>query len=277
MILDIKKLSDSLITEVKESVQKLKEKPSLTIIMVGNNNASEVYVRNKIKTCNTVGIDAQLLHLEESVSSEEIQNMIQKLNDDTAVDGILVQSPLPDHINAQEIFDCINPRKDVDGFSSENMARLYSGDESGLVPGTPKGIMKIIQHHGKIAGKHAVVIGKSTIVGKPLAMLMLHAGATVTICHSRTEDLGVHTKNADIVISAVGRKHLITADMIRPNSLVVDVGINVEENNEGRKLFGDCDTENIEKIADITPVPGGVGPMTIAMLLSNVLQAHTIQ
>lgn len=218
-----------------------------------------------------------MVHLEESISQQELLEEIKKLNQDKAVTGILVQSPLPEHIHAQEIFDCIDPKKDVDGFSSQNMAQLYSGDESGLVPGTPKGIMKIIQSHRKAAGKHAVVIGKSTIVGKPLAMLLLHAGATVTICHSRTEDLSVHTKNADIVISAVGRKHLITADMIRPDSLVVDVGINVEENTEGRKLFGDCDTENIEKFADITPVPGGVGPMTIAMLLSNVLQAHSIQ
>lgn len=224
-----------------------------------------------------MGITSNLVHLEESISQQELLEEIKKLNQDKAVTGILVQSPLPEHIHAQEIFDCIDPKKDVDGFSSQNMAQLYSGDESGLVPGTPKGIMKIIQSHRKAAGKHAVVIGKSTIVGKPLAMLLLHAGATVTICHSRTEDLSVHTKNADIVISAVGRKHLITADMIRPDSLVVDVGINVEENTEGRKLFGDCDTENIEKFADITPVPGGVGPMTIAMLLSNVLQAHSIQ
>lgn len=202
--------------------------------MVGNNSASEVYVRNKIKTCESVGIQGTLLHLPETISQTELAHEIQKLNTDNSVHGILVQSPLPNHIQAQEIFDIIDAKKDVDGFSSINTARLYSGDESGLVPGTPKGIMKIIENYFqklqatkhklelkknsslKIEGKNIVVIGKSTIVGKPLAMLLLHAGATVTICHSRTKDLSTHTKNADIVISAVGKKHLITADMVQP-------------------------------------------------------------
>lgn len=158
--------------------------------MVGDDSASDVYVKNKIKTCKTVGINAHLISPEKSSTSESIKDIIHKLNKDTSVDGILVQSPLPPHINAQEIFDCIDPMKDVDGFSSTNMARLYGGDETGLVPGTPKGIMKIIEQEiGNIQGKNAVVIGKSTIVGKPLSMLLLHAGATVTICHSKTKDL----------------------------------------------------------------------------------------
>jgi methylenetetrahydrofolate dehydrogenase (NADP+) / methenyltetrahydrofolate cyclohydrolase len=302
MILDIKTLAESLIQDVWNAVQKLEEKPHLTIIMVGNNSASEVYVRNKIKTCESVGIQGTLLHLPETISQTELAHEIQKLNTDNSVHGILVQSPLPSHIEAQEIFDIIDAKKDVDGFSNINTARLYSGDESGLVPGTPKGVMKIIENYFqklqttnhklqsnknsslkiedwrlKIEGKHAVVIGKSTIVGKPLAMLLLHAGATVTVCHSRTKDLSLHTKNADIIISAVGKKHLITADMVKPWSLVVDVGINVENADGGRKLFGDCDTESINNIADITPVPGGVGPMTIALLLSNVLTAYQLQ
>ncbi|MBP7773937.1 bifunctional 5,10-methylenetetrahydrofolate dehydrogenase/5,10-methenyltetrahydrofolate cyclohydrolase [Candidatus Gracilibacteria bacterium] len=283
MILDIKTLADTLTQEVRENVKQLKQKPHLTIVMVGNNSASEVYVRNKLKMCENVGIGSQLLHLEESISEDELLENIKQLNQDENVTGILVQSPLPKQINAQTIFDTIDTKKDVDGFSTTNIARLYSGDESWLIPGTPKGIMYIIEHYfqtkgnEKIEGKHAVVIGKSTIVGKPLAMLLLHAGATVTVCHSRTQELSEHTKQADIVISAVGKKHLITADMIQPGSLIIDVGINVETNDTGKKLFGDCDTENIEKIADVTPVPGGVGPMTIAMLLSNVLRAHEIQ
>jgi methylenetetrahydrofolate dehydrogenase (NADP+) / methenyltetrahydrofolate cyclohydrolase len=277
MILDIKTLADSLIKNVEEKVKTLEQKPQLTIIMVGNNSASEVYVRNKLKTCESVGITWQLLHFEESISEEELLSEIKTLNNNKDIDGILVQSPLPKHINAQNIFDTINAQKDVDGFSSFNIAKLYSGDESCLIPGTPKGIMEIIKNHREIPWKNIIVIGKSTIVGKPLSMLLLHAGATVTICHSRTENLSTHTKDADIVISAVGKKHLITGDMIAPDSLVIDVGINVEQNEQGRKLFGDCDTENIGKIADVTPVPGGVGPMTIAMLLTNVLRAHELQ
>lgn len=192
--------------------------------------------------------------------------------------GILIQSPLPDHIHAQEVFNIIDPLKDVDGFSAANITRLYSGDETGLMPCTPKGIMKIIEKFtGSVAGKKVVVIGKSVIVGKPLAMMLLNAGATVTVCHSRTKNLTEHTLQADIVIPAVGRKHLLTADMISPGTLVIDVGICVEQDDEKRCLFGDCDTESISKLSDITPVPGGVGPMTIVMLLSNTLLAHSLQ
>lgn len=276
MILDIKTLADSIIRDIEMAVKNLHTTPSLTIIMVGNNSASEVYVRNKIKTCESIGIKATLLHLPDTTTQWSLSDHIQKLNADETVHGILVQSPLPSSISAQEIFDTINPLKDVDGFSSTNIARLYSGDETGLIPGTPKGIMKIIKQYWIVEWKNVVVIGKSMIVGKPLSMLLLNAGATVTICHSRTKDLSAHTKNADIIISAVGKKHLITAEMVQPGVLVIDVGINVAE-DEGRKLSGDCDTENIGKIADITPVPGGVGPMTIAMLLSNVLLAYSLQ
>jgi len=187
------------------------------------------------------------------------------------VSGILVQSPLPSHIHAQEVFNTLHPLKDVDGFSAVNIARLYTGDESGLVPCTPKGIMKIIEWYfiqkhkaestkqkegNLLAGKKVVVIGKSTIVGKPLAMMLLNAGATVTVCHSRTRNLREHTLQADIIIPAVGRKHLLTADMVREKSLVIDVGICVEETNQKRCLFGDCDTSHIASKADITPVPG---------------------
>ncbi|MBP6921621.1 bifunctional 5,10-methylenetetrahydrofolate dehydrogenase/5,10-methenyltetrahydrofolate cyclohydrolase [Candidatus Gracilibacteria bacterium] len=281
MILDIKTLAHGIIGEIEMTVKKLNTKPSLTIIMAGNNSASEVYVRNKIKTCESIAIKTALIHLPEDISQTELKDHIHKLNTDETVHGILVQSPLPGNISAQEIFDIIHPLKDVDGFCSTNIAHLYSGDETGLIPGTPKGIMKIIEHyletkHSSIEGKHAVVIGKSTIVGKPLSLMLMHAGATVTVCHSRTKDLSAHTKNADIIISAVGKKDIITTDMVKPGALVIDVGINVTD-DESRKLSGDCETGSICEIADITPVPGGVGPMTIAMLLSNVLLAHSLQ
>lgn len=297
MILDIKTSVRDILEVLEENTKKLKKAPTLTIIMVGDNPASAIYVRNKIRTCESIGIKATLVHLPAATTQSILSDHIHNLNDDETVDGILVQSPLPSNIVAQEIFDTIDPLKDVDGFSSTNIARLYSGDETGLIPGTPKGIMRILYNYFQmkndrflninpslnfehwtlnISGKHAVVIGKSTIVGKPLSLLLMHAGATVTICHSRTKNLSEHTKNADIVISAVGKKNLVTADMVQPGALVIDVGINVAE-NAGWKLSGDCDTNSIAEIADITPVPGGVGPMTIAMLLSNVLLAHQLQ
>ncbi len=178
-------------------------------------------------------------------------------NDDPNVSAILIQAPLPKHINAQNVFDHIDPRKDVDGFGRENIARLYAGDLDGMIPGTPQGIMHIIRtHRAMISGTHAVVIGKSMVVGKPLTMLLLEAGATVTLCHSRTNDLKKYTLPADIIIVATGKKNLITEDMISPGSLVIDVGITVEDYDTGRVIHGDCDTKNIAKIADITPVPG---------------------
>jgi len=285
MILDIKTLARDLTDSLGETVKKLAGKPQLTIIMVGDTPASEVYVRNKLKMCEHVGIRWTLVHLQESITEEELLKTIRTLNA-SETHGILVQSPLPKHINAQRVFDTIDPDKDVDGFCSTNISRLYCGDVSGLVPGTPKGIMKIIENYFHIKdawnnealiGKHVVVIWKSTIVGKPLSLLLLNAGATVTICHSRTTHIAEYTKDADILISAVGKKNLITADMISPWALVIDVGINVEEIDDKRILSGDCDTEDIAKIADITPVPGGVGPMTIAMLLENVVTAYKLK
>lgn len=277
MILDIKTLADSLSHGIGNDVKNLEIPPHLTIIQIGDDSASEVYVRNKIRMCETVGIRWTLLNFKNTITEWELITHIKKINNDNDVDGILVQSPLPAHMNPKNIFDTIHPLKDVDGFSSTNIAQLYSGDTSGLVPGTPKWIVKIIEQQREIEWKNIVIVGKSTIVGKPLAMLLLNAWATVTLCHSRTKNLWFHTKNADIVICAVWKKNLITSDMISENSLVIDVGINVEETTEGRKIFGDCDTKNIAKIADITPVPGGVWPMTIAMLLQNVLLAHKLQ
>lgn len=292
MILDVQSLAQKYITDIAFEVGKLQKIPKLVVIMVGENPASAVYVRNKIKQCVIAGIEWTVLRLGSDISEEDLIHTIRTLNTDSSVDGILVQSPLPDHVHAQAVFDCIDPLKDVDGFSAINIARLYSGDESGLLPCTPKGILKIIEwyflrinheqwivnnNENALAWKKVTIIGKSTIVGKPLAMMLLNAGVTVTICHSRTKNLKEHTIQADIVISAVGKKHLLTEDMIWPGSLVIDVGICVEDSLEKRCLFWDCDTEFIAKKADITPVPGGVGPMTIATLLANTLLAHALQ
>lgn len=292
MILDIASFAHSFIADITLEVQKLRAQPKLAVIMVGDNPASAVYVRNKIKQCQIVGIQWEVIHIDTTITQAELIAKIQILNSDDSVDGILVQSPLPAHIDAQEVFNQIHPLKDVDGFSAANIARLYTGDETGLLPCTPKGIIKIIEWYflqmnneewimkneaTVLSGKKVVVIGKSTIVGKPLALMLLNAGATVTVCHSRTKNLKEHTLQADVIIPAVGKKHLLTTDMISPGSLVVDVGICVEETDQKRCLFGDCDTGAISEKSDITPVPGGVGPMTIAMLLSNTLLAHSLQ
>ena len=292
MILDIQSLAAEFVSDITSEVQKLTTLPKLVVIMVGDNQASAVYVRNKIRKCAEVGMQWEVLRFDVHISEEALIAEIQTLNDDASVTGILVQSPLPSHIHAQTVFDHIHPLKDVDGFSASNIAQLYSGDETGLMPCTPKGIIQIIewyynqmqnakckmQNEGSVlSGKKVVVIGKSTIVGKPLAMMLLNPGSTVTVCHSRPSNLREHTVQADIVIPAVGKKHLITSDMVREWTLVIDVGICVEEVDDKRCLFGDCDTSAIAEKADITPVPGGVGPMTIAMLLANTLLAHSLQ
>jgi len=278
MILDIASFAHSFLSDIAWEVQKLRVQPKLVVIMVGDNPASAVYVRNKIRKCAEVGMQWEVLHFDVDISEDDLIHKIETLNQDNSVDGILVQSPLPSHVDAQKIFNYIHPLKDVDGFSAANIARLYTGDETGLLPCTPKGIIKIIQKFsGDIAGKKVVVIGKSTIVGKPLVLMLLNAGATVTVCHSRTKNISEHTSQANIVIPAVGKKHLLTAEMIQENTLVIDVGICVEETDGKRCLFWDCDTLNIALKADITPVPGWVGPMTITMLLTNTLLAHSLQ
>ena len=278
MILDIRSLAEDILSEITQTVKWLSTVPKLVVVMVGDNPASAVYVRNKIKQCAVTWMQWDILRFDTTISEETLIQEIQKLNADNTVTGILVQSPLPDHIHAQEVFNTIHPLKDVDGFSAANITWLYSGDETGLMPCTPKWIMKIIEKFsGNVAGKKVAIIGKSVIVGKPLAMMLLNAGATVTVCHSRTKNLTEHTLQADIVIPAVGRKHLLTADMISPGTLVIDVGICVEEQKDRRCLFGDCDTTAISETSDVTPVPGGVGPMTIVMLLSNTLLAYSLQ
>lgn len=246
-------------------------RPGLAVILVGDDPASHVYVRNKVKACADAGIHSVLEQYEANFTEEALLARIEALNNDPAIHGILVQMPLPPHINAHKVIEAIATRKDVDGYSVLSAGELMAGLD-GFRPCTPYGCMKLIESTGvPIAGKHAVVIGRSNTVGKPMALLLLQANATVTICHSGTPDLGIHTRQADIVVAATGRRNTLTADMVKPGAIVIDVGIN--RNDEG-KLCGDVDFDGIAKVASyITPVPGGVGPMTITMLLENTLQS----
>ena len=247
-------------------------KPKLAVIMVGEDPASAVYVRNKIAACEEVGITSESYKLNESTEESYLVNLIKKLNEDKTVDGILVQLPLPIRLNAKKIIPLIDPRKDVDGFSAMNIGALMLDDRDGLSSCTPLGIINLIKSTGiDLKGKHAVVVGRSNEVGKPVAMMLLQQNATVTICHSKTEDLGSFTRMADVLVVAVGKEKIITADMVKEGAVVIDVGIN--RNAEG-KLCGDVDFDGVfPKAGYITPVPGGVGPMTIAMLMKNTLKA----
>ena len=243
--------------------------PKLVLILVGNNPASQVYVAGKSKACSQVGISSQIYHLEENTTEEELEKVIKTLNKDKTVDGILLQLPLPNHLNEQKMIDLISPEKDVDGLTKINLGKLLSCDNSGLFGCTPSGIIELLKHYKvDLKGKDVVVINRSLLVGKPLALMFLQENATVTICHSKTKDLKQKTLNADIVVVAVGKKHFLTEDMVKEGAIVIDVGINRDENT--KKLCGDVDFDNVSKKCSlITPVPGGVGPMTIAMLLKN--------
>jgi methylenetetrahydrofolate dehydrogenase (NADP+)/methenyltetrahydrofolate cyclohydrolase len=237
---------------------------------VGEDPASSVYVRNKNKTCQRLGFKSFEHHLPENTGESELLALVKSLNDNEEVNGILVQLPLPDQIDSEKILEAIDPAKDVDGFHPINVGRMMVGNAT-LTPCTPTGIIELLDHYRVgIEGKHAVVVGRSNIVGKPVSILLLHRNATVTICHSRTQDLPAMVKTADIIIAAVGRPRFVTADMVKKGAVVIDVGINRVDG----KLVGDVDFENVEPIAElITPVPGGVGPMTIALLMQNTLKA----
>lgn len=243
----------------------------LAVVLVGDDPASHVYVRNKVKACNEAGIRSVLEQYEANLSEAELLDRIEALNRDPSIHGILVQMPLPKHIDPQKVIEAISTSKDVDGYSVLSAGELMSG-LPGFRPCTPYGCMKMIESTGiSPRGKHAVVIGRSNTVGKPMALLLLQANATVTICHSGTPDLSYFTRQADIVVAAVGRKNTVTADMVKPGAIVIDVGIN---RGEDGKLVGDVDFANVKEVAGyITPVPGGVGPMTIAMLLVNTIEA----
>lgn len=260
--------------ELREQVAKLKEQGtnvSLAVIQVGNDPASSVYVRNKKLACEYIGIQSLSYELPEETSEEELVGLVQKLNEDPAVNGILVQLPVPEHINADKIIQTISPDKDVDGFHPQNVGKLVIG-ERGFVSCTPAGIIQLLKRSGiEIAGKHCVVIGRSNIVGKPMALLMLRENATVTVAHSKTHNLKEICQNADILIVAIGKPQFITADYVKDGAVVIDVGIHRDENN---KLCGDVKYDEVApKASAITPVPGGVGPMTIAMLMHNCLES----
>jgi methylenetetrahydrofolate dehydrogenase (NADP+) / methenyltetrahydrofolate cyclohydrolase len=245
--------------------------PGLAVILVGDNPASQVYVRNKVKACQDNGLHSVLEQYPAALSEADLLARVEALNNDPAIHGILVQLPLPAHIDAHKVIETISPLKDVDGFHVASAGALMVG-QPGFKPCTPYGCMKMLESIGcNPRGKHAVVIGRSNIVGKPMAMLLLQASATVTICHSATPDLAHHTRQADIVVAAVGKRNVLTADMVKPGAVVIDVGMN--RNDEG-KLCGDVDFDGVSKVASaITPVPGGVGPMTITMLLVNTIEA----
>lgn len=278
MIIDGKQLSLRLRNEMADEVKLLKEKyarvPSLAVILVGDNPASQSYVRGKIKAAEEVGIRSELITMPADTKEEVLLAEIDRLNADDATDGILVQLPLPKHIDEEQVIERIIDIKDVDGFNAGNVANLWLGKPC-TVPCTPKGVMQMIAEcNFDVAGKRAVIVGRSNIVGKPMAKLLLDANATVTIAHSRTANLAEVCREADILVAAVGRKHIITADMIKPGAIVIDVGVNRDA--ETGKLCGDVDTAEAAKVAShITPVPGGVGPMTITMLMKNTIECFT--
>ncbi len=273
-LIDGKLISTQIKDELRDKVATLKEQgiiPCLAVIQVGNDPASSVYVNNKKKACAYIGIESLSYELEEAVSQEELLTLIEKLNQDDKVNGILVQLPLPKHIDENAVIHAISPKKDVDGFHPETVGNMCIGTK-GFLPCTPAGVIQLLKRSGiEIDGKECVVVGRSNIVGKPMAMLLLRENGTVTITHSRTKDLKEVTKRADILVVALGKPKFITKEYVKEGAVVIDVGIHRNENN---KLCGDVDFEDvIDKVSAITPVPGGVGPMTIAMLMDNCVKS----
>lgn len=271
-IISGKVISAAVKERIAAEVEVLKSKgttPGLAVIIVGSDPASQVYVGSKERTCIELGMYSEKYELPEETTNEELLALIERLNNDDKIHGILCQLPLPKHLDEKKVIDAIIPEKDVDAFHVQNVGKIMIGDYD-FLPCTPAGIMEMLKYSNiDPKGKHCVVIGRSNIVGKPMAMLMLHADATVTICHSRTVNLKEICKEADILVASVGRPKFVTADMVKPGAVVIDVGINRDENG---KLCGDVDYENVEQLCSaITPVPGGVGPMTIAMLMQNTL------
>jgi methylenetetrahydrofolate dehydrogenase (NADP+)/methenyltetrahydrofolate cyclohydrolase len=271
-IIDGKKIAEELKSAIAREVSGLNSKPGLAVILVGDNTASKVYVNNKEKGCQEVGFNSVKINRDENTSEKELLQLIQDLNNDETIDGILVQLPLPNHIDTKKVIEAIDPIKDVDGFHKENMGRLLQNNPT-LRPCTPRGVMTMLEKSNiNPYGLDAVVIGASNIVGRPMAIELLNAGATVTICHSKTQDLPGKVKSADIVVAAVGIPRFVQADWLKKGSVVIDVGINRLETGE---LVGDVDFDQAKDVVNaITPVPGGVGPMTIVTLLENTLLAH---
>lgn len=274
-LIDGKTLAAETRLYINEEVKKFKEEHGreigLAVVLAGENPASQIYVRNKIKACSEVGVKSYAYYLPSDVTQSQMEQLVSELVEDNGIDGILVQLPLPKHLDGEKILKMIPPQKDVDGFSEENIGKLCMGEKC-LVACTPNGVMKMLEKYGiDPKGKHAVVIGRSNIVGKPMAMLLLNADATVTVCHSKTKNLREECLRADILVAAIGKAKYVTSDMVKKGAVVVDVGMNRDESG---KLCGDVDFENVkEKCSYITPVPGGVGPMTITMLMYNTLNA----
>lgn len=277
-ILDGKLVAQKIKEGLKEDVQNLRENgivPKLAVIMVGDNPSSKIYVRNKSTACKEVGIEYEEYLLDDNITMEKLLELINKLNKDDTINGILLQSPIPSGLDINEAFQVINIKKDVDGFNPCNVGKLCLGQDS-FISCTPYGVIKLLEEYGlEIEGKNAVVVGRSNIVGKPMMQCLLNKNATVTICHSKTVNLAEITKKADILVVAIGKAKFIKKDMVKDGAVVVDVGIN---RGEDGKLCGDVDYEEVSKIASyITPVPGGVGPMTVAMLMNNIVKATKIQ
>ncbi|HJJ03846.1 MAG TPA: bifunctional methylenetetrahydrofolate dehydrogenase/methenyltetrahydrofolate cyclohydrolase FolD [Clostridiaceae bacterium] len=278
VVLDGKEVARKIRQNLKEEVSKLKEEgisPKLAVIMVGDDSASKIYVKNKSIACNEIGIEYEEYLLNEETTMDELLNLIDKLNNDKTINGILLQSPIPKNLDINEAFKAIDPIKDVDGFNPMNVGKLCLGQDA-FISCTPYGVIKILEDYNiEIEGKNAVIIGRSNIVGKPMLQCLLNKNATVTVCHSRTKNLAEITKMADILVVAIGKSKFVTKDMVKDGAVVVDVGIN---RGEDGKLCGDVDFEEVSKVASyITPVPGGVGPMTIAMLMNNIVKATNLQ
>lgn len=270
VILDGKKLRDKIFIDLKNKIDKMDKKPTLVVILAGDDSASQIYVRNKKKTAENLGINSVVINYPDTVSEQELLDKINELNNNKEVTAILVQLPLPKHIDKFKVIDAIAPEKDVDGLTPYNSGKLFAGEEPYVYPCTPKGILLLLDEYNiKLEGKHVVVVGRSNLVGKPISQMMLKRNATVTVCHSYTENLPEITKTADILVSAAGGE-IIEKNMLKSDCVVVDVGIFKDENG---KVRGDVDFENVSKIAAyISPVPGGVGPMTIASLMLNTVE-----
>lgn len=272
-ILDGKKTAEKIVKEIWQRVKTMKIKPGLVFVLVGNNPASKVYIENKDKACKNAGFYTETLKLPETIAESELLRKITQLNNNPKIHGMIVQLPLPKHIDEKLIIDSIWPHKDADGFSPMNLGNMLINNNM-ILPATPKGIIRLLDEYKiKTEGKHAVVVGRSNIVGKPVSILLLNKGATVSICHSQTKNLAAMTKQADILVVAAGKPKLIKANMVKKGAVVVDVGINREKG----RIIGDVDFDNVKKVASyITPVPGGIGPMTIAMLLENTLECMNV-
>ncbi len=277
VLMDGKALSAKIRESIKSEVDLIKENgeivPGLAVVLVGNNPASEIYVRNKEKACAEVGFTSKKIVLSEDISEDELLSVINELNCDNTIHGILVQLPLPAHINKDNVIESIATEKDVDIFKTDSMGKLFEGVLT-IAPCTPSGIMELLDEYQiELEGKHCVVIGRSNIVGKPIAMMLMQRNATVTICHSKTTDLEKFCKMADVIVCAVGKTNLVTDDMIKDGAVIIDVGIN---RNEQGKVCGDVAIQDKSKVSYMTPVPGGVGPMTITMLLKNTLELYRL-